>query len=579
MDCSCTWPLGTHALLSVVRIHECARAGDVAGLEQELGAGVSIEARDPGTDLTPLAAAATSRDDTHEVLRLLLARGADPNAECGTKRKTSTLLLSVSLWDPIRLRLLLEAGADITYRTESGYDVLLSCFYVKGASHDPRLLDTVRFLIASGSPLESVTEYGETALNTASKFGRFDAIDLMLEAGADPTPLRWAALHRAAALGSLEDVKELASEGDLEEQDRWARTPWLLCAVAGDLNKAKCLASSGSDQAARDRFKKDAVAHAIERDHEELFAWLVSEGSQLQNETSRDSALRLAAGEGRAAMVKRLLAAGADPLARDEKGHSPMRAAATLEVRRTLKEAGGDPDDIGKAIRQALTGLKPKSLACSPEEFHVGRDRRFGTANPERMDVPFWRAMVAARTYSWAARRLFIPKVKPSKPVWCYSRYGQSITELEDGRVVEVGGEHEDFYDPDFCIYNDVVVYDGEGGFTIYGYPKDVFPPTDFQSATPFEGWIYLIGSVGYLGERDLGRAQVYRLSTDDFHIERVETSGDDPGWIGRHLARLRPPASVLVSRGTLCTSEGREDSERGYVFDLRSHAWSLLGE
>ena len=43
-------------------------------------------------------------------------------------------------------------------------------------------------------------------------------------------------------------------------------------------------------------------------------------------------------------------------------------------------------------------------------------------------------------------------------PVWCFSRFGTSLTELPDGRFVQIGGEHEDFYDPDFCIYNDVTV-------------------------------------------------------------------------------------------------------------------------
>ena len=557
-----------------MRIHECAQKGDVAGVERELDAGVSVDERDSDTDLTPLAVAARSPSEVGDLVKLLLERGADPNAECGTKRKKSVLLIAVATWDPHRLRLLLEAGADIAYRTESGYDVLLSCLYVEGASHDPRLLDTVRFLIAEGAPLNGSSKYGETALATASQFGRFDAIDCLLRASADPTPLRWTPLHRAVALGTLEDVQRLAGDGDLEAQDRWERTPWLLSVVAGDLEKAKCLASMGSQVEARDRFKKDAVAHTIERGLEALLEWLIDQRHALGGADSLVSALRLAASEGQAAMVSSLLAAGADPRATDEKGHTPMRSAGTLEIREILKAAGADPDDIGAGIRRALTRLEPRPLDCTPEEFHAGRDRRFGSANPEVMDVPFWRSMVRARTYAWAARKRFSPKVEPTQPVWCYSRYGQSITELDDGRVVEVGGEHEDSYDPDFCIYNDVVVYDGQGDFTIYGYPKEVFPPTDFHSATPFEGWIYLIGSLGYVGERDEGRAQVYRLSTEDFHMEWVETSGDDPGWISDHVARLHPPAAVVVSRGKLSKAKDYDDFEGSYLFDLRTHAW-----
>lgn len=70
------------------------------------------------------------------------------------------------------------------------------------------------------------------------------------------------------------------------------------------------------------------------------------------------------------------------------------------------------------------------------------------------------------------------------EPVWCFHRFGKSITEFPDGRIIEIGGEHEDYYDPDFCIYNDVVVHYGGGRFEIFGYPEEVFPPTDSHSAT-----------------------------------------------------------------------------------------------
>jgi len=40
------------------------------------------------------------------------------------------------------------------------------------------------------------------------------------------------------------------------------------------------------------------------------------------------------------------------------------------------------------------------------------------------------------------------------QPIWCFKRVGNTRTRLPDGRIICVGGEHEDFYDPDFCIYN-----------------------------------------------------------------------------------------------------------------------------
>ena len=43
-------------------------------------------------------------------------------------------------------------------------------------------------------------------------------------------------------------------------------------------------------------------------------------------------------------------------------------------------------------------------------------------------------------------------------PYWSWDRFGRTSTTLPDGRIVHIAGEHEDYYDNDFCIYNDVVV-------------------------------------------------------------------------------------------------------------------------
>ena len=101
------------------------------------------------------------------------------------------------------------------------------------------------------------------------------------------------------------------------------------------------------------------------------------------------------------------------------------------------------------------------------ELFNQQRRPRFGTANPERMNLSFWEWMIrGGQDVSEArndpesggfgpchARDVF--KASPSRdegPIWTFSRYGATRTVLPDGRSVCVGGEHEDFYDPDFCI-------------------------------------------------------------------------------------------------------------------------------
>lgn len=80
-----------------------------------------------------------------------------------------------------------------------------------------------------------------------------------------------------------------------------------------------------------------------------------------------------------------------------------------------------------------------------------------GTANPSVMNKPFWIFQVGPGGFpAWKARTAFgnIEEDSFANPVWCFTRFGATRTRLPDGRVVCIGGEHEDYYDPDFCIYN-----------------------------------------------------------------------------------------------------------------------------
>ena len=156
----------------------------------------------------------------------------------------------------------------------------------------------------------------------------------------------------------------------------------------------------------------------------------------------------------------------------------------------------------------------------------------------------------------------------------------RSFTLLPDGRVVEIGGEHEDFYDPDFCIYNEVVVYDGKGGFEIFGYPEAIFPPTDFHTATYLEGKIYIVGCLGYSEDRRVGETPVYVLDCQDYSIQKMKTSGSAPGWISRHVSRLDQSAKKLEIRdGKLESKDGYQDNQGCWSLDLTSGHWQVVSK
>lgn len=148
------------------------------------------------------------------------------------------------------IRSLLDAGADIRYVRPSGYTVLIDAMHGRSIPADDKLLPVLRLLIERGADLDSVSDYGESALRVASRVGRFDAVGLLLDAGANPAPLGWTPLHRAVALGTSADVEQRLDAGDdLAARDFWERTPLLLSLHVGDIALAELLLSAGGSLA------------------------------------------------------------------------------------------------------------------------------------------------------------------------------------------------------------------------------------------------------------------------------------------------------------------------------------------
>ncbi len=235
------------------------------------------------------------------------------------------------------------------------------------------------------------------------------------------------------------------------------------------------------------------------------------------------------------------------------------------------------------------------------ETFERECKPRFGRANPERMRLPYWEWMVRSMENPFSVReRLGLPQNFPAcarsevegatcgmrpEPDWCFDRFGATRTSLPDGRILCVGGEHEDWYDPDFCIYNDLVVKrptpgatdvtKDEGEVEIYGYPEEVFPPTDFHTATLVADRVLLVGRLGYAEGRDPKSTPIYALDTTSYAIEGLSASGPCPGWIYKHHASYEAGRHALLVRGGRSLDHSRHtDVHRLHLADRR---WELV--
>ncbi|MFN8445385.1 MAG: hypothetical protein U0175_31640 [Caldilineaceae bacterium] len=298
----------------------------------------------------------------------------------------------------------------------------------------------------------------------------------------------------------------------------------------------------------------------------------------------------------------------------------------TVEVARILAQIAGSSNfdplresladwlldherDWLRAVARAANQRQDRAIArtISPELYQAQKSAIRGDSNPQVMDFAFWKFMVQRGFGAWEARskfdrayqryrrhldRLFTrediddpfaetkgPQWQQEGPGWCFERFGMSHTRLADGRVVYIAGEHEDSYDPDFFIYNDVIVIHPDLQITIYAYPTYVFPPTDFHSATLVDESIYIIGSLSYMGARTVTETPVYKLNCQNFQIERIETFGEKPGWIHRHCAEYNEQEQTIqISGGKLYVerdgSQQLEDNDKSYKLDLTTREW-----
>ena len=281
--------------------------------------------------------------------------------------------------------------------------------------------------------------------------------------------------------------------------------------------------------------------------------------------------------------METLLAAGAD-VGTDANGTALSRAGSREIIRRLL-DAGANPADLPHDGQRTLLGLgaveEDAADVVSPDDPPQSFSRIFGRKNPEKMANRFWEAMVrngiAAHT---AGRRIEALRGPVAGPVWCAQRFGQSFTLLTAGRAIQIGGEHEDGYDPDFCIYNDVLVHAGDGTIAIYGYPETVFPPTDFHTATLIGDHIYVIGRLGYHGTRRPGFTPLYRLNIHSLRMESLDAGGEPPGWLYKHRAavvgtrEIRAWGGIVVTAGAADGRESHEENRAVFVLNLDRLLW-----
>jgi hypothetical protein len=466
---------------------------------------------------------------------------------------------------------LAEAGANLNYQ-HRGHDALVdACLGYRDILHDPGLIAMLQWLLDHG-----VTAQGKAdAVHEASDKGRFDAVRLLMQAHADGSGLLFTPLHHSVAFGSVEDVQESLAHGEaatwMEAKDHCLRTPLHIATLCEDPQKINLLASHGADLSAVDEESRTALLLAVE----------VNCG---------------------VATLKALLAAGADVnVMSDEK--TVLGLVQGPQAAKCLLDAGANPMFWTAQSQRRVLGIPHDNeeylgdetrFRCAAADFAAYQRPCFATENGQDVTNPFYLAMIASGLTAYQAAPV-VARQQPqewhrlqlkrdSAPTWCAVRYGQSLNFLPDGRIVCIGGEHEDGYDPDFYIYNDVWIKHPDGRVQVIGYPEAIFPPTDFHSATLVDEWIYIIGGLGYVAQQQTLQTLVFRLHTHTRRMESVVTTGPAPQRIYEHGAMLQDDYMIEITGGKQIEADAEDPQKlrhiqnpERYGLNLVTGMWSLV--
>ncbi len=314
-----------------------------------------------------------------KIVKSLIASGADVNAK--NEDGETALHMAVSHTDLKMIKALLKAGADVHVRdSENQTAMMIAMAY--GIPGEKAGEDVAIALIDAGADLKTKRRDGEPLLVWAASMGYNRLAQKLLAAGSDVneqgkagfTALMYATVSptqekQSQALVQIllqagADVHARDQEGitalmcsrypsstklllkagaDLNAQDNKGWTALHMAASNGHGDVVKALLKAGADPNVRDREGRTALFDAIQND--------VGDEEWAEMEPRARAELEAIALD----ITKQLIAAGADPNAKNAEGQTPlMQKTYGVNITKALIKAGAD---VNAKDAQGLTAL------------------------------------------------------------------------------------------------------------------------------------------------------------------------------------------------------------------------------
>ncbi len=255
------------------RLARAIRANDTAGAQFALARKANPNRR-LAFGATPLGWAVNTQNPA--MVALLLEKGATPNT--ADLDGVTPLALACELGDAKIVGMLLSAHADAKAHAPDGATPLARC-----ARYGPP--DAIARMLRSGAAADSLDSRGQTPLMWAAASGRVEAMAMLIKAGADVTRV---------------------SKGGF--------TPLFFAIKSGVLQATEVLLAAGARRDWRGPENTSAAQLAMYQNNFAAAAVFVERGADVsERDRTGRQLLHAAAAAGDAALVRLLLAKGADP--------------------------------------------------------------------------------------------------------------------------------------------------------------------------------------------------------------------------------------------------------------------------
>ena len=327
-------------------------------------------------EITGLAAGAVS-DDYYKAIRLNdlaqlknLVSAGDVNVK--DRRGATPLMYAASVGSVDTVKLLLAAGADA--KVKNSFDATALMWGITN-------LEKVRLLVDAGAEVNTRSKQGMTPLLiAASNAGSIEIVRLLLAKGADVNATR--ASGTTAAAAEAPDPNDPLAKRRKHSGGAGGYTPLITAASANDLETARLFVEKGVDVNAATRRGDTALHFAAGAGNLAMVKLLLAKGADVNAATldaipvrkgpiglNHLTALMYAAPYGTPDLVRTLIDAGAQINAKDIRDMTPLMLAVASETQ--------NPDVVRLLLAKGAD-VKPKSVMG---ETALDWAKKFG--NPE----------------------------------------------------------------------------------------------------------------------------------------------------------------------------------------------------